>query len=147
MTALTHSPADVLRWTLIGLGVGTNPVLEGSWPINVSSEPDDPDNLITLIDTSGVFDGRIMQTGEKVEFYGVSIQVRAIDHVTAWPKVEALKRALDESVHNYLVIVGSTDYSVHAVTRQSGPIALGREPGSNRLKFSMNVLVSLSQLA
>jgi hypothetical protein len=146
MTSLEHSPADVLRWLLIHLGVGTDPTTGGSWPIHASSEPDLPDNLITVYDTAGTTDGRIHRTGETAEHRGVMVQVRGTSQPTAWAKADSVKVALDESLSNELVTVDDAEYIVHAATRHSGPLSLGREPSTNRFLFTINAVVSLRQI-
>lgn len=144
---LDHSPADVLRWLMIQLGLGTNPADDGSWPIQVGNEPDSPDDLVVVYDTSGLMTGRIHRTGEKVEHRGVMVQVRGVDHPTAYAKTEAVRVAMDESVHNVTVTVGDDAYIVHAITRQSGPLSLGREPGTNRALFTLNLVLTINQLS
>ncbi len=143
---LTHPPSDVLRWLLISLDLGTDPEDAGSWPVHASSEPDSPDNLITVYDTAGITGGRIQRTGETIEHRGVMVQVRGADQPTAWAKAEAIKTALDESVNNSLLTVSTTDYIVYAVTRHSGPVSLGREPSTNRFLFTINAVVALRQI-
>ena len=145
-SGLAHSPADVLRWLLISLGIGTDPANEGSWPIFASSEPDLPDSLITLYDTAGIGDGRIQRGGEAPKHHGMSIQVRGVDDPTAWVKMDTLVGAISESTRNTLVDVGDNQYIVYAITIQSGPLALGREPGTNRFLFTINVLAAIRQI-
>jgi len=145
MSSMTHSPADVIRWLLVSLSLGTDPENGLAWPIHVSSEPDAPDDLIVVYDTAGITNGRIQRSGETVEHKGVMVQVRGTDHPTAWAKAEAVNTALDESVRNSEVTIGSEVYVVYSVTRHSGPISLGREPSTNRFLFSINAVVALRQ--
>ena len=142
---MTHSPADVMRWLLIDLGIGTAPEDEGSWPIQDSNEPDLPDNLITVYDTAGITDGRVQRTGETAEHKGFMVQIRSTDKPTAWAKAEAIKTAMDESILNLLVTVDTSEYVIYSVTRHSGPVSLGREPSTNRFLFTINAVVSLRQ--
>ena len=143
---LDYSPADVLRWLLVSLSAGTDPADDAAWPAYVSNEPDSPDNLLVMYDTAGIPVGFVQSTGEMMEYRGVSVQVRGTSHAVAWAKVDAVRRLLDESVHNAIVTIGSTQYAVHSVVRKSGPIALGREPSTSRYLFTLNVVVSLRQL-
>jgi hypothetical protein len=146
VSGLHHSQSDVLRWLLISLGIGTDPTTEGSWPIHASSEPDSPDDLITVYDTTGVTSGRIQRTGETVEHRGITIQVRGTDHQTAWAKADALRVALDESISTSPVTIGGYSYVVYAVTVKSGPLSLGTEPNTNRFLFTINAVMSLRQI-
>jgi hypothetical protein len=146
-SSLSHSQADVVRWLLIAQSIGTDPASSAAWPIYVSNEPDTPDNLITIYDTAGIFDGRIQRSGEKVEYRGIMIQVRGTSHPVAWAKTDALRVALDEAVNKTIVDVGDNQYIVYSISRQSGPIALGREPSTSRFLFSINCAVILRQLS
>ena len=73
---LLHSPADVLRYALIDLGVGTLPTDNGDWPIQVAAQSDTPDETLTIYDTLGIDDGRHMGDGERFEHHGIQIRVR-----------------------------------------------------------------------
>ena len=146
-TSLTHSPADVIRWLLVSGSLGTNPSLGLTWPIYASDDPDLPDDLMTVYDTAGVTQGRLQETGETAEHRGVMVQIRGIDQPTTWAKADAVRAYLDESVHNEIITVGGSQYVVHAVTRKSGPISLGREPTTSRFLFTLNAVVSLRQIA
>lgn len=144
-SSLHHSQADVLRWLLVSLGIGTDPTDDVSWPIHASSEPDLPDNMLTIYDTTGITEGRIQRTGETVEHRGVTIQIRGTDYRTAWSKSNAVRVALDESISVSSVSIGGYNYTVHAVTIKSGPLALGKEPTTNRFLFTINAVMSLRQ--
>lgn len=141
---LEYSTADIIRYLLFDLGLGTDPTLLGNWPVQVSNEPDSPDNLIVVFDTAGVSSGRIQRSGEVVEQRGFMIQVRGTDHQTAWIKAEAIRSAIEEDVHNTLVQVESTTFIVYVINRHSGPIFLGREPGTNRVLFTINAVAAIN---
>jgi len=143
---LTHSPADVVRRVLIALNLGSLPSTVGDWPIQVSNEPDYPDNLITITDTAGITNGRIQRTGETLEHKGISIQVRGVSHPIAWAKSDEIRVAIDEAIKNTSVTIASTSYMVYSLTRQSGPIILGREPGTDRYLHTINAIVALRQV-
>jgi hypothetical protein len=131
---------------LISLSVGTDPSTDSAWPVYVSSEPNLPDNLITVYDSAGILQGRIHRTGQVVEQYGTQIQIRGTDYTTLWPKVNSIKVALEESVSKNIVDIVSNEYIVYAMNRQSGPIFLGAEPGTNRLLFTINYCAAINQL-
>jgi hypothetical protein len=147
MTRLTNSPADVLRWLIVQLGLGTNPDDDGSWPVYDSNEPSSPDDLIVVYDTAGEIQGREHHSGRSLEHYGAQIQVRGSSKAVAWAKVDALVQSLEESVKNTLVTVSTLTYIIHAVTRRSGPMLLGREPATSRVLYSLNVVFTVSQVS
>jgi len=144
-TRLSHTPADIIRWLLIDLGVGTEPEDEGDWPIYAGNEPNLPDPLIIVYDTSGITQGRIQRTGETVEHHGIQFQIRGVDYPTTWTKADELRQVIDEQVKYSKLTVDDSKYTIHAITRQSGPIALGKEQGTHRFLFTLNAIVSLCE--
>lgn len=143
--SLEHSPADILRNLLVNLGLGTTPSDSGSWPVYASLMPDTPDNVITLIDTAGVKQGRIQTSGEIQEHYGVQLLIRSTTHPVGYTKAQALAVALDENIQNNTVTISGTTYDVDAVSRRGNVLSLGEEEESNRRLFSINAIVSINQ--
>lgn len=135
-----HSPADVIRHLLVAKGCGTLPSDGGDWPIYVASEPDGPDNCVTVYDTQGQDDGRSMHTGELWNHNGFQVRVRARDHSSAgWPKADEIQTVMAEEVYQDYVTIGDETYFVHAVTRIGDPIPLGKEtPSSKRNLYTIN---------
>ncbi len=148
---LAHSPADVVRHLLVDLGGGVLgggavPWTGGAWPIYVSSEPDDPDSVITIFDTAGITQGRIFQ-GEIQEHQGFQVRVRDANHVDGYTKANALAVLLDESSDRVNVTFASTNYFVHAITRTTGVLVLGKNvPIDKRNVFTINAIVALRQV-
>jgi len=143
--SLAHSPADILRYSLIALGLGADPTaVSPTWPIYVGAEPNVPDNVITLYDTEGRSDGRMNPTGERAEHHGIQVRVRAINHTTGYAKARAIAVALDESIVLTTVTISGTTYLIHAVSRTSDVIPLGKDVStSKRSLFTINALAAL----
>lgn len=140
---LHHSPADIIRYILVAGSNGTMPSAGESWPINVSSEPDQPDNCITLYDTEGIDGGRTMNDGERQVHEGIQVKVRGTDHVVGFAKASLLASALD-SIRAKVLTIDSTTYIVHCVIRTGGVLSLGKEvTASKRSLFTINATVSL----
>ena len=143
---LVHSPADITRYLLIGLGLGVLPSTGGIWPVFVSQEPSLPDNVITTFDMSGLHQGRTQFDGEVQERHGVLVRVRSITHEAGYAKARAIVVALDEDTYDNLINISPNSYRVHAVSRASGPIALGKQmPDTKRDIFTANITVSVRQ--
>lgn len=143
---LVHSPADILSRVLIALGHGVDPPGDATnWPVFVSQEPSTPDNVITLYDTEVRDLGRHMADGYREIMHGVQVRVRSYTYALGWAKINALAIALDSSVYQELVTIGVNSYNVHAVTRLSGPLSLGKEPETARRLFTLNVLVTVHE--
>jgi hypothetical protein len=150
---LAHSPADVVRALLIDLGLGTAPADADAWPIYVGQEPDSPDKVITVYDTSGVLQGRFMIDGEIQENHGFQVRVRASNHYDGYEKARAIAVALDESVSLETVSVGDDvgtgdeTYTVYAISRKGGVISLGKDTPRTKLNlFTINAVASLRQI-
>lgn len=144
---LTHSPADIVRWTLIDLTVGTDPSTGAAWPIFCDGEGDTPDNAITVYNTSGIVEGEVHYNGEVQEHYGIQFRVRATKPTVAWPKINELMLACDQQVNNNIITVDGTQYYVECITRKGTVLALGKEsPTSKRFVYTLNATVSLRQI-
>jgi len=148
--ALNHSPSKIMRQLLIDLGLGSD---EGaSWPVKYSQEPDTPDSVITVYDTTPKMQGRFMINGEVQENPGIQIRIRDANHDDGFAKANAIMIALDQSVRLTAVTVedavgtGITEYLIHNVSRASGVLPIGTEtPTSRRHLFTLNVSVTLRQ--
>lgn len=141
---LLHQPASILRTLLVSLGVGANPSPTAVWPIQDTSEPDAPDNSITIYDTQGRTQGRIQFTGETQEIHGIQIRIRAASSTVGWAKARSIARVLDVEILRNLVTVEGSVYLVQAVTRTSDVLSLGKEtPNSKRSVFTINALMSV----
>ncbi len=137
-----HSPADILCQMLQDMGlVGLTGA--GVWPAQVSSEPNTPDNTVTLTDTSGIPLGRKMTDGSVVELFGFQVRVRANSHTAAFAKAEEIRQALLKDVYRRGVLLGDSVYVVHAVSGMTNPVNLGTLPDSNRVVFVLNGLATI----
>lgn len=140
---LLHSPADIIRHLLKNNDHGTMPTENEEWPLNISMEPDKPDNCITLYDTQGRDFGFTAPDRERQVMEGIQIKVRAIDHPTGWVKAIALAIAIDQ-VSETVLTIDATQYIVHRIRRTSDVLVLGQEkPNSVRQLFTINAVVSL----
>jgi hypothetical protein len=146
-TLLVHSPADILRHALINLGVGPLPPTT-PWPIFASSEPDVPDNCITVYDSLGNDDGRTMPNGTLQQHQGIQVRIRSLDHATGWTKSQQIRSILAEGIYYTGVLIGTTPYLIHSVNQIGNVLALGKEiPTSKRTIFVINAVISVRQIA
>ena len=142
---LLHSPAQILRVLLLELSDGTSPSEDVDWPIYVSAEPDQPDNCITLYDTTPQDDGRAMFDGETWHHHGIQVRVRATDHPTGWVKAEALHTSLDEDIYRNTVTLDAATYTVSGVYKTL-LLILGKDsPRTKRSLFTINCFTSITR--
>lgn len=142
---LTLSPAAVLAdYIIVSLAKMTSPSSAGTWPLYISSMPDEndvPDNCGAIYDTTGLKDGRQMN-GPVIRHYGIQLRIRSTDYQTGWIKIEDISSDLDTLSSEYTV--NSIVYTIRNVSRTSPIVALGMEPGTaRRFHFTMNYLVTI----
>lgn len=142
------SPADVIQRLLIGLGLVSNPTLGLDWPAYVASEPDRPDDCVTVYDVQGRDFGSHQIDGFRVERRGFQVRVRARTHLTGYPKARQIAEALDTDVLSETVVAGpGVVYCVHCCDRTSDVIPLGKDaPTTKRSLFTVNGLVTMKLL-
>lgn len=140
------SPADVLAALLVSAGLGTDPSDDGGWPVFATSEPDSPDEVITVYDTTGKSDGRLHVTGESTAHFGFQIRVRSLLPADGWLKADSIRNWLALGVYQDNVTLGSKNYLVHAATNIGQVLSLGKEvPASRRSLFTLNGYIVLRQ--
>lgn len=136
---LIHSPAEVIRQVLIDLGLGTLPSGEEEWPVYATNEGGTKDQAITVLDQTGLDDGRWMPTGEATVHHGLQILVRSLDHQTGYRRASRVREAVLRTVRNRAVTVEGVDYTVPCVTRVGPILPLGKDaPVTGRSRFSLN---------
>ncbi len=143
---LQHSPADILRYLLVQGGYGTLPEADGVWPIAAMQELPDPDNTITLYDTTGKIDGVTQPDGEIQEHYGVQIRLRSTLGTNGWTKLSAIRAYLSETIQNFYVTIDSIIYRVWCVTNIGSIISLGKDGSNSRRRlYTLNVTTVVTQ--
>lgn len=152
MRTLTHSPADVMRWLLVRLGLGTDHRLGGTWPVYVGGESEKPVNMITVYDTVGTDDGSVMVGGELQGHYGFMVRVRSEYHSLGWTKANAIRANLAENCYDLVVNVPAyraTPAGVYVVgncANIGSVMALGLNvPNEKSWLFTVNGVVNLDQ--
>lgn len=148
---MIHSEADIIRYVLVTLGLGNLPSNPNAhtWPISVDQEPDQPDNAITVYNTSPQPQGRLQVSGLAVEHAGFMVQVRCTDSQAGKTKIREILAALTQDINRTTVTIsnsrGTASYMIQAVTRRSGPNTLGRDhDNENRFLFTLNCTASIS---
>lgn len=142
------SKADIVRYSLIEHGMGSDPhftpIESTPWPIYVSQQPNEPDNVITVYNTAGITEGRIHINGMVPEQFGIQIRVRSVDYPTGLDKISDIVKTLDEEVYREIVKFGETLVVFHAATRRGSIFPLGRDQtDGDREAFTVNYTISL----
>lgn len=139
---MNPAPSDMIRSYLIGVGAGSPIEVKnmGTWPIYTNARPDGvgvPDNVISIFDTNGRKQGRIMSSGRTIIHPGIQIVVRASESDDSFSHSYYIAELLDQ-IQMTTVTVNSVVVVLNAFTR--GPIlTMGKEPGNRqRTLFSQN---------
>lgn len=117
------------------------------WPLFYSNLPDKPDNALFLYDSGGIEDGRLMASGEKIFHPTLTLLCRCAKSPSlAFNKIQALALFFDtinrRSAGNPITME-STVYRLDNVSRQSSPLYVGEEAGTNRFMYSLNLKLTL----
>ena len=110
-----------------------------TWDIYCSAIPDEPDEVISIFDTSPVLERRVSSQPYR-RYYGLMILVRANDAVTGRTKMNEIFENL-RMIDRDEVDVEYYSYRIDRVVFPNGINHLGCEPGTKqRHVFSLNVL-------
>ncbi len=143
---LNHSPADIVRRVLIDRGYGVLPPAR-PWPMFIASEPDHPDDVITLYDTSSQNDGREMAEGESIKHHGFQIRLSATVHKIGYQKARTIAVGMDKNVFQALAVIDNSEYLVQCLVRKSNVIPLGKDvPTAKHSLFTINGLAVIKLL-
>ncbi len=141
---LLHEPAEVIAQMLVDLGVATDPESadpDDAWPAYSGTEPDGPDDCITVRGTTGQDMGSSMIDGHRWESEGFQIRVRTSPHTkrAGFAKATAIGVALDERSAQRVVVLDGTTYTVSDVCGRSPVLQIGPEKATTRRElFTIN---------
>ena len=152
MSLNIYQTEDVIRYLLILLGLGVHPstaATDVAWKVNVNSEPDTPDDVITIYGVGeGPRFGRDMPTGEQNVHDAIQVRVRSSKQTRAYEKAREIARKFDYDIDHNGVTINGVSYLVHSINRTSEPAHLGKQsPTSHRDLYTFNATVAISQLS
>lgn len=143
---LEHTPAKITYAFFLFKEWGTDPSVNGNWPCFISSEPDSPDDCITLYDYTGQDDGRLMH-GNLIQHPALQIRIRSNDYATGYVKADEIMNNIAE-VGNSVISVGSNSYMIVCYSKIKPINYLGRQVAvRGRCLFSINCLVCIDRLS
>jgi hypothetical protein len=114
------------------------------WYCTIMSLPDGQgvrDNIVTLTDTEGNKDGRIMQTGEVIVHPGFQVRVRSTHYEDGRDKINKITDYLDAVVYQQI-----GNKLLVSLSRQGGVMPMGLEQNGRRYHFSVNYTATLQTL-
>ena len=145
---LTTAPAIIIRQLLLDNDLASieNKDDPKPFPIKVSHEPDQPDDIITVYDQPGSDDGRFMQTGERVQHEGVQVRVRSKVYLTGYARLKSIADFFDTILREE-IIVDSINYLIQNISRTAPILPLGVEKRGTQQRelFTLNILVTINE--
>lgn len=147
---LEHSPADIVRYTIIAHSLGTLHTGTGipeDWTVFCDVEPDRPDRVITVYNTLGRKHKRTFPDSMTQEHYGILIRIRSNTPAEGYNKAAEIASVLDELVYQESIIIGSSVYCLHSFNRVGGILALPKDTvtPTRRIIHTFNGLTSIRQ--
>lgn len=113
----------------------------------VESEPETPDDVVTVYNTQGADGGRSMVDGDLFGSPGVQFRVRGHDSVAAWEKADEIQATIARGVYQRTVHIGDVDYLVHSFNRIGDVLPVGPEPTApGRSVYTVNALIAVKEL-
>ena len=110
------------------------------------TEPDRPDNCITVYNTTPNEHGRVMHDGQMQRHHGIQVRVRSTTHPVGWAKAKAIATALAKDVFEALVTISGSTYLVWAVCQRGNIAVLGKDKNSSRRLFTVNATLHVRAL-
>ncbi len=140
---LSHSPARIVHALLVDRGYGA---ASGRWTVKTDSEPDLPDDCITIYNVQGRDDG-YTQFGERQTWNGFQVRVRSANPETGYQKASAIADYFDTGVGSGLLVnIDGTQYNVGSVHRTGDVLPIGTAQGSKREVHTLDCLLSVTKL-
>lgn len=140
--------SPIIRKLLIDNAIGSAHSSETDWPVFFRPWPDGKgsiDQALAVYDTSGIKQGRAMETGEVYQALAFQVKVRARTYDQGWAKCIEIVEFFEKLAPRVQVIVNSAEYMVHAVHSQGDILPWGPETGfSRRWIFSINYLATIT---
>ena len=149
-----HSPAEIILLYLVAAGHAQVPAADGvlpelvgnEWSASVHEMPNTPPEQLTLYDTEPTKDSRSMRSGDVHEHHGVQLLVRSATHVDGDRKSRNLCPVLDALAPGTTISIDGSNYTIHNASRTGGVLPLGSKDGESTRRFSINLLVSISDV-
>ena len=103
----------------------------------------DPDNVIAIYDTTPFVEGYILETGEPIKHFGISVTVRSLKYPAGWQKGEELESFICGSSRTVMFTGDDYTLKLDSFIISSGIHFYGNETKNNRKLFQFSGLLSI----
>jgi hypothetical protein len=108
------------------------------WFCTAGGLTDNPDNAIAIYDTTPFIDGYILETGEPIKHYGISVTVRSLKYPDGWQKGEELESFMCASSKTPMFTGEEYQLTLDSFVISSGIHFFGNETKNNRKLFQFS---------
>lgn len=141
------SQARIIQYLLVQGGVGVAFDATGDWRVFSHLIDPEPDQGIWVFSTQGIINGRSQRTGEYSEHYGIQVRTRGKNPEEAHLKAQEIEDYFSRTVKRTTVVIPTTgSFLIHAITKTSPLIPLGREEKNRRSEYSSNFTATIEEL-
>lgn len=145
---LLHAVHDIIQQLMIDIGLGVEPSNGTDWEVYASTEPDTPDNCLTVQQTTGVEIGNVSVDGKVLIHFGFQVRIRADGPTKGGAKANAIWNTLNEDVNWNTVTLDGTLYCIDMITTVGDVLYMGKFRPANRLDlYSVNALVDMKMVS
>lgn len=154
---MNHSPSEIIAKMLVddGYAVFDQNLATGSkWKVHVLIVPDDPPRVITVYDTTGIKDGRIM-AGITIIHPGWQIMIRALSADIGWWMAKRIFDYSDTILRKSVqidartvetVLLPASTYRVQGLYK-TGSVQTAGQDEKRRFLFTVNGTTTIAQTA
>jgi len=145
------APSEIVKNLLVTAGAGVYGDATATWPLYVSSEPEAPDQVLTVYDDDTTHGDALRRSFPVWGQAMVQIRVRCNDYVTGYTKAIAVLRSLAgtaafvQAATATELLAGEHDIRYHSFGVVNGPNYIGKDE-SGRCLFTGNIRVSKEEL-
>ena len=153
---MIYTPPKVIQYLLVAggqavLGVPTT----GQWRVYAHSKDPNGPQIITVIQTGGIIEGKDLRNGRVSEHFGIQLQFWATGNAElASAKANQVAEYMTRTVRRTTVTVNSVlltppvskDYRVHSISQIGSVIPLGQEENEKRFGCSVNFTATIEEL-
>lgn len=114
------------------------------WFCTAGGLTDNPDNAIAIYDTTPFIDGYILETGEPIKHFGISVTTRSLKYPNGWQKAEELEAFMCASSKSLMFMGDDYKLTLDSFVLSSGVHFFGNETKNNRKLFQFSGRLSIS---
>lgn len=139
---IPKSPSEILLNFLLSENLVSSDNTK-DWFCTAGGLTDNPDNAIAIYDTSPFVEGYILETGEPIKHFGISVTVRSLKYPDGWQKGEALESFMCASSKTQMFAGEDYKLILDSFVISSGIHFFGNETRNNRKLFQFSGLLTI----